>query len=208
MKRSLPSLLCALVLGLVGAPALSLADYQRADVALGKLESIVTLTPAQKDQALQIFQNLKDVMDSMDPAERPAKGAQSRQDAIAAIRAILTPDQQAVYDRTPQRLGGGAKGLDPAMRALHQKITNFVTAAARTSPDISAQVGAVQTATVAASGSTMRASGASSDPMLHPDSGSNLVNVTGSSGTKTFKISWTMGDDGEMTVAKVEGAAN
>ena len=128
MKPSLPSLLCALAIGLVLTPAVSFADsptppfsnawkpastwpsYQSADVALDKLEAIVTLTPAQQKQALQIYQNLKDVM-------------------APADRAILTRDQQAVYDSTPQRLGGDAKN-DPVMRTLNQKIRAFVTGSA------------------------------------------------------------------------------
>lgn len=42
------------------------------------------------------------------------------------------------------------------------------------------------------------------DPALHPESGSNLVKVTGSSGAKVFKISWTMSDSGVMTVSKIQ----
>jgi hypothetical protein len=223
-------LLCSLAFGLALTPAISMADYQPAEVALGKLENIVTLTPTQQKQALEIYQNLKVVMDDMDPADRPMKGMQSRQDALAAIRAILTPDQQAVFDSTPQRLGGDLKN-DPVMRALNLKIRTFVTGFARTSPEIAAQVGTVQKVVHVAGGMTesssvsivaplrgaqsnlpfndsQSAQGAPLDSAPHPQSGSNLVKVTGSSGTKTFKISWDMNDAGEMTVTKVEAATN
>jgi hypothetical protein len=208
MKLSYPSLLGAMALGLALAPAISRADYQPADRALEKLEAFVTLTPTQEKQALQIYQNLKDVMDSMDPATRPTKGAQSRQDALAAIRAILTPEQQAIYDQTPPRLGGGAKTVDPAMRALNQKIRAFVTGIARNSPEITAQVGTVQKVAPTQSGSMTTMNGAYADPALHPESGTNVVTVTGSAGTKTFKISWTMSDAGEMTAGKVGAAGD
>jgi len=208
MKLSLPSLLCALAAGLAFAPVASRADFQPADVALTKLENIVALSPDQEKQALQIFQNLKDVMDSMDPADRPMKGAQSRQDALKAIRAILTPDQQAIYDRTPQRLGGGSTQGDSNMRALNQKIRAFVTGQARSSAEIAAQVGTVQKVQALANGSTTRSDGNQPDPALHPESGSNLVSVTGTGGTKTFKISWDITPAGEITVSGIEAAGN
>jgi len=203
MKLSLPSLLCALAFGLALTPAVSFADYQPAEFALEKLENLVTLTPAQRKQALHIYQNLKDVMDDMSPAERPAKGAQSRQDALAAIRGILTPEQQAIFDRAPPRLGGGAKS-DPVMQALRLKIRTFVTDFARTSPEIAAKVGTVKKAVFLATGSMATSNGDSDDPAAHPESGTNMVSVTGSSATKTFTIFWAMNPSGEMTVTKVE----
>ncbi len=208
MKLSLRSLLGAMALGLTLAPALGRADYQTADRTLEKLETVVPLTPAQEKQALQIYQNLKDVMDSMDPATRPAKGAQSRQDALAAIRAILTPEQQAIYDQTPQRLGGGAKGVDPAMRALNQKIRAFVTAYAKGSAEIAAQVGPVQKVAVLSAGSQTVSDGDLPDPALHPSSGTNQVRVTGSGGTKIFKINWTMSTAGDLAASGIEAVAN
>jgi hypothetical protein len=203
MKPSLPSLLCVMVFGLALTPAISLADYQPAETALEKLENIVTLTPAQEKQALQIYQNLKDIMDSMSPADRAEKGAQSRQDALAAIRAILTPDQQAIYDATPQRLGGDLRN-DPVMMALNRKIRVFVVNFAKTSPQIAAQVGSVQRAVALAAGSSTTSDGDSPDPAAHPSRGVNQVRVIGSSGTKIFRISWTMDASGEMTVTMVE----
>ena len=208
MKLSLHSLRAGLVLGLALAPVISRADYQRADRALEKLETVVTLTPDQEKQALQIYQNLKDVMDSLAPADRGPKGAQSRQDALAAIRAILTPAQQATYDQTPQRLGGGAKTADPALRALNQKIRAFVIDYAQRSPDIAAQVGPVQKVAFQAGGSTHVSDGKWADPVLHPDSGTNQVSVTGRAATKVFKISWTMNADGEMAGSGVKAVAN
>lgn len=67
MKLAPRSLFLAVLMGLIFAPALSFADYMPAERQLERLENIVTLTSDQKAQALQIYQNLKDVMDDMSP---------------------------------------------------------------------------------------------------------------------------------------------
>ncbi len=208
MKLSLPSLLCALAAGLAVAPAASRADYQPASFALNKLENIVTLSPAQEKQALKIFEDLKVVMDSMDPADRPMKGAQNRKDAVAAIRAILTPDQQAIEDRTPQRLGGGNAQGDPSIAGVQSEDSRLRDQPGPKLHGDRGAVGAVQKVQPLANGAVTQSNGDQPDPNMHPESGSNLVSVTGSNGTKTFKISWDMTPAGEMTVSKVEAAAN
>ena len=207
MKLPPRILLCTLVLGLALTPALSLAAYQSAEDALGNLETFLTLTPDQEKKALQIFQTLKDVMDTMTPEERPVKGMQYRQDARAAIRAILTPEQQAIYDRTPQRMGGGRMSSDPAMSALRGKISAFARNLARTSPEIAAQVGTVEKVVVLGSGSAMHYPPAAEyydDPMLHPDSGTIAVRVSGSQGAKIFLIYWKMDESGVLSLTKIE----
>jgi hypothetical protein len=208
MKLFPRSSLCALALGLALGPAVALADYQSAENALARLENCVRLSPAQEREARQIFQNLKDIMDDLSPADRPVKGMQSRQDAMAAIRGILTPEQQAIYDRTPQRLGGGMTAADPAMRALRAKISAFVRQAARDAPEVAAAVGTVQKVALDLSGSTTRTGDAQKyeDPALHPDSGTNLVRVTGSAGVKTFKVTWKMDEAGNLSVDKIAAA--
>jgi len=160
MKLTPRHLFAAVLFGLLLAPVLSYADYMPAERQLERLENIVTLSSTQKSEALQIYQNLKDVMDDMNPTDRPVKGAQSRQDALAAIRSILTPGQQKIYDQTPQRLGGDL-GTDPVMRNLHQKISVFVTSYVRTSPAIAAQVGTVQQVFPVNGGSTTNWNGGS-----------------------------------------------
>jgi hypothetical protein len=204
MKFRLRSVVCALSVAAVLVPSRSLADYQPADVALERLENIVALTPAQEEQALQIFQDLKDIMDSMSPEARPKQGAQARRDAIAAIWEILTPEQRVIYDRTPQRLGGAGRAGDPVMQALYAKIRRFVRQFAQNSPDIAAQVGPIRKVAVRLGGETAT----SSDDITHPDSGANLVRVTGSAGTKLFKISWVADESGRMTVTGVVARPN
>jgi hypothetical protein len=204
MKSFLRPIVCALALGSVFVSTPCFADYQHADTALERLEGIVTLTPAQAKQALQVFQDLKDIMDSISPEERPTKGMPFRQDAVAAIREILTPEQQAIYDRTPQRLGGAGKAGDPAMQALRAKIRGFVRRYVQNSTGIATQVGTIQTVAVAIGGDTTVSSGDN----LHPEGGTNLVRVVGSSGAGKFKIAWTMDESGEMTVTGVTALTN
>jgi hypothetical protein len=79
-------------------------------------------------------------------------------------------------------------------------IRRFVNQYVRNSPDIAAQMGGVQGVAAAMEGSSTTTLG-NSDP-LHPGSGENLVRVTGGSGTKVFKILWTMDASGVMTVTQ------
>ena len=206
MKLSHRFFISAVILGLALTPAVSLAAYMPADRSLARLESIITLTPAQKKVALQIFQELKDTMDAIPDNERAQKGAPIRQQAMADIRGILTPDQQEIYDRTPQRLGGGSTSADPAMKALRTKINAFTENVARTSPEIAAQVGTVEKVTQMNEASTSTGVSAANtrDPALHPDSGTNSVQVTGSSDSKVFKIYWTMDKAGTMSLTRIE----
>jgi hypothetical protein len=213
MKTHPRSFLVALALSLTVAAAAARADYMPADRQLEKLENIVTLTSAQEKQALQIFQNLKDIIDSLSQEDRAnGKGVQSHQDAVAAIRSLLTPAQQAVYDRTPQRLGGsGKEGGDPAMSALRLKLSTFVRTTARTSPEIAAQVGTVQKISLLNAGNSMTSGPAvanTEDPQTHPDAGTNLVRVTGTAATKVFTISWRMSPAGELALAKITPQAD
>jgi len=176
-------------------PVVSRADYQPPDQALFKLEQIVKLTSAQKKEAYKIFDNLKVIMDSMSPEERGAKGAQSRHDALIAIRSILTPDQQAIYDRTPQRLGGGMMSAGPAMDAWRLKIRKLVASFAKRSSAVAAEFGGtVETAGALMDGDTVVSAALgdseSADPNLHPDRGSNLVRVIGSGGKGTIRVYW------------------
>jgi hypothetical protein len=200
MKSSCFLLPCAL-LGLALAPALRAVNYLAADLQLERLENIVTLTAAQEKQALAIFQNLKDAIEGMTDAERlGARGMQARRDALAAIRAILTPDQQQVFDRTPQRLGGGSTAADPARQAVNARIRTFVRDYVRNSPEIAAQVGAFQRAQINLPGSSDSTFG--DNPA--PTAGTNIVRVTGAAGTKLFRIDWIVDGDGNMKVTLVK----
>jgi hypothetical protein len=202
MKRSPYFRLCAAAIVLALTPAVDSAEYQPAGRALEKLENCVNLTSAQKKQALQVFQKLKNEMDKMDPADRPTKGMQLQRDAKAAIRAILTPEQLTIYDRTPQRLGGGGTD-DPGLRALRLRISAFAREVAQSWPGIAASVGTIQRIVVGDSIWRTPYSSYVTEPELHPTEGVCPVTVTGSLCTGVFRIFWKMDEGGEMTVDRV-----
>ncbi len=197
------------------------ASYGTPDRAIVKLESIVHLSFRQEHEAYKIFDNLKTAMDALPAtADKLQKMVQINHDARTAIRAILTPDQQMIYDRTPQRLGGGMTKADPAMIALQKKIHDAVINFARTSPAVAAQFGSVQSATAFRGhattvsdevGSSVRHGNYDTedfapegDPAVHPASGSNLVRVTGANETAVIKVEWTMNSTGDLVVKNFE----
>ncbi len=77
---------------------------------LARLDALVTLTPAQKSVALQIFVRELDTLLDIPEADRGKKGMDARQAARDEVRLILTPEQQKKYDTTPQLQGGGKMG--------------------------------------------------------------------------------------------------
>ena len=87
---------------------------QKIDALVARLDQLVDLTAAQKTEAAAVFTAENDALDAFSSLnERMEKGILIRQKMRAQIRALLAPGQQAIYDREPQRLGGGAL-QDPA----------------------------------------------------------------------------------------------
>jgi hypothetical protein len=75
----------------------------------GRLDQLIELTSAQRAEADRVFAHEKTALEVFAPGkERATKGVSIRQDSRAQIRALLTPSQQEIYDRTPQRLGGAS----------------------------------------------------------------------------------------------------
>jgi hypothetical protein len=73
-----------------------------------RLDLLVAFTSKQKVEARGIFENANEKLYAISPDERPARGFPIRAKMRADIRAILTAEQQAKYDATPQYLGGGS----------------------------------------------------------------------------------------------------
>jgi Spy/CpxP family protein refolding chaperone len=95
------------------------------NAAVERLDTLVNLTTDQAVQAAAIFTLQNDAMEAFPTLEdRIMKGMDVRQDTRAQIRAILTPEQQQIYNTTPVRLGGGSL-LDPA--AIESRIDKVVT---------------------------------------------------------------------------------
>jgi len=83
------------------------------ETRLARLDALVGLTDDQKDAAFNTFAAEFQVVLAIPEADRPQQGAAARRGTLAAIRALLTPAQQAKYDRTPQNLGGGLTLMPP-----------------------------------------------------------------------------------------------
>ena len=84
---------------------------------LSNLQSMTTLSPEQKDQAFAAFSEIAS-RESMLPVLDPAKEAEAIQEAVAArwadrqdaLRAILTPEQMALYQQAGNPFGRGTGG--------------------------------------------------------------------------------------------------
>jgi RNA polymerase sigma factor (sigma-70 family) len=97
---------------------------RKIDLLVARLDRLVSLTAAQKTEAAAIFTAENDALDAFSSLdERLEKGVPIRQKMRAQIRALLMPGQRGIYDREPQRLGGGAM-QDPA--AIADRIDQLV----------------------------------------------------------------------------------
>lgn len=72
------------------------------------LDLLVTLTPEQKVNAHDIFLKANEELDHFSWDDWGPKGMPIRKKMRADIRAVLTAEQQAKYDATPQYMGGGS----------------------------------------------------------------------------------------------------
>ncbi len=74
-----------------------------------RLDQLVHLAAAQKSQAAAVFEAENQALQAFGTVEeRMERGIPIREQARAEIRRLLTTGQQEIYDRAPQRLGGGA----------------------------------------------------------------------------------------------------
>ena len=101
--------LCLFVAASVPLANLSHAQGMNPNFVVDRLDSLVHLNSAQRAAAIDIVTRENSALQAFAPGqERAIKGMPIRQAARAQIRAILTPDQQKIYDITPQSEGGGA----------------------------------------------------------------------------------------------------
>jgi hypothetical protein len=108
MKSSRLIAFAALAAGLALLPRVASANGMNPEFMADRLDNVVHLTDGQRDQAVEIFAKENDALQAIASFEdRLEKGMPIRQAARAQIRALLTPAQQQVYDRTPQSEGGG-----------------------------------------------------------------------------------------------------
>ena len=105
MKPCLPVLLALVAL----VPAAVRANGMNIDLLVNRLDQLVHLSASQKAQATEVFTQENNALQAFSTAQESlTKGMNIRVNARAQIRALLTPEQQEIYDTTPQRLGGGS----------------------------------------------------------------------------------------------------
>lgn len=132
--RSL-ALLAVFGLALATAPTLSAQGGPPAGGnPRGRMQAMlfegITLTPAQQTQIDSIRTHYRSQMPAMTPGVPPSdadrqKAMQLMQASTKAVRGVLTPEQQATYDKNmaamQQRMGGGTpSGAAPAPGAPAQ----------------------------------------------------------------------------------------
>lgn len=88
--------------------------------AVARLDALVHLTPAQKGQAEAIFDQQDAALAEARDQNAKAPGAVADwkivTHTLGQIRGILTPEQLAIYDRTPQMRGGDVMQASPEVR--------------------------------------------------------------------------------------------
>jgi len=102
------------------------------ETMLARLDALVTLTDDQKAAVLNVFEAESQVLLSIPEADRPQQGAAARREALAAVRAYLTPEQQWKYDRTPQMFGGGLTLMSPESKVARLNALVMLTDAQKT----------------------------------------------------------------------------
>ncbi len=114
-----------LALGLASFPAISAAQGMNSSNMAARLDQVVTLTADQKVQVTEIFTEENTALQAIPAEDRVEKGMPIRQAARAQVRALLTPEQQRIYDQTPQTQGGG-QTVNPAnMAARMDKVVTL-----------------------------------------------------------------------------------
>jgi hypothetical protein len=72
-----------------------------------RLDGLVRLDAAQRQQALDIFRREDAELEALSAKDRLRKSFEIRSDSRARIRALLNPEQLHVFNRAPQFQGGG-----------------------------------------------------------------------------------------------------
>jgi len=108
MKSFIRTLLTTLAIGFTLLPEPGFAKGMNPAFVANRLDQIVHLTANQRAQAVEIFTKENADLQAIPSVEdRLVKGMPIRQATREKIRALLTPEQQQIYDNTPQSEGGG-----------------------------------------------------------------------------------------------------
>ncbi len=134
MRIRLLTTTVALALGLALAPALSAQTPGGGPRGPGRMQAMalqgITLTPAQQAKVDSITAKTRAQMPAMTPGTPPSDADRQKMMSLSTaslkeIRTVLTPDQQAIYDKNvaaiqqqmQQRMQGGAMPATPATPA-------------------------------------------------------------------------------------------
>lgn len=134
MRIRLLTTTVALALGLALAPALSAQTPGGGPRGPGRMQAMalqgITLTPAQQAKVDSITAKTRAQMPAMTPGTPPSDADRQKMMSLSTaslkeIRTVLTPDQQAIYDKNvaaiqqqmQQRMQGGATPATPATPA-------------------------------------------------------------------------------------------
>jgi len=126
--------LAVLSLGLVTGSALSAQTPGGGPGGPGRLQAMalqgITLTPAQQAKVDSITAKTRAQMPTMTPGTPPSDADRAKMRSLSMasvqqVRTVLTPDQQAIYDKNvaaiqqqmQQRMQGGATPATPAAPA-------------------------------------------------------------------------------------------
>jgi hypothetical protein len=116
MKTILRLFSATLLLGALFFASTARAAQIPAERKLARLDDLVHLSAGQRAPALALFTKENAVLDGLAPEDRIEKGTEIRQATRDGVRALLTPAQQAKYDRAPQSQGGGLMLPTPEAR--------------------------------------------------------------------------------------------
>ena len=132
MRIGLLTTTAALALGLALAPALSAQTPGGGPRGPGRMQAMalqgITLTPAQQAKVDSITAKTRAQMPAMTPGTPPSDADRQKMMSLSTaslkeVRTVLTPDQQAIYDKNvaaiqqqmQQRMQGGATPATPAV---------------------------------------------------------------------------------------------
>ncbi len=104
-------------------------NLQHPERSVSLVKQAVGLTPDQEARAMVVLKKATADLLALPEADRLAKGVEIRTKMRADIRALLTPEQRHIYDRTPQPKGGGlmAKSPESRMAELDKLVSLSVT---------------------------------------------------------------------------------
>jgi hypothetical protein len=173
---------------------------------VGRLDQLVNLTAGQRAAVTQIFADQNAALQTFtSPEDRMKKGSVIRQNARARIRTLLTPAQQAIYDATPQRLGGGSyHDPDNPLAAQRREVNASVTAWLKASPAIAARLGPIVQIAPVDGSSSFSMSGGSASALQ----GSERFSVQGGVRSETLTVHWKKSSvSAPITIARIVGSA-